>query len=54
MQDAVAHPIEPPQFMPDQYGGTWRYIGKDATVSLNENGQVTTAWANSRNGWRNP
>lgn len=54
MQDAVSNPIEPPQFMPDQYGGTWRYIGKDATVNLNENGQVTTAWANNRNGWRNP
>jgi hypothetical protein len=54
MQDAVNNPIEPPQFIPDQYGGTWRYIGKDATVNLNENGQVTTAWANNRNGWRNP
>lgn len=54
MQDAVNNPIEPPKFMPDQYGGTWRYIGKDAEVSLNENGQVTTAWAKNRNGWRNP
>jgi hypothetical protein len=54
MQDAVNNPIEPPQFIPDQYGGTWRYIGKDATVNLNENGQVTTAWANNRDGWRNP
>ncbi|MGC1151776.1 hypothetical protein, partial [Mycobacterium sp.] len=54
MQDAVRNPAEPPQFVPDQYGGTWRYDGKDATVCLNENGQVTTAWANNRNGWRNP
>jgi hypothetical protein len=54
MQDAVSNPTEPPQFVPDQYGGTWRYDGKDATVCLNENGQVTTAWANNSNGWRNP
>lgn len=54
MQDAVNNPIKPPQFMPDQYGGTWRYVGKDATVNLNESGKVTTAWANNRNGWRKP
>jgi hypothetical protein len=54
LQDAVSNPTKPPQFVPDQYGGTWRYDGKDATVCLNENGQVTTAWANNSNGWRNP
>jgi hypothetical protein len=54
MQDAVSNPTEPPQFVPDQHGGTWRYDGKDATVCLNENGQVTTAWASNSNGWRNP
>ncbi|QNI07528.1 hypothetical protein GAN17_15430 [Mycobacterium kubicae] len=54
LQDAVSNPIRPPQFIPDQYGGTWRYVGKDATVNLNQNGEVTTAWANNRNGWRKP
>ncbi len=54
MQDAVNNPIKPPQFVPDQFGGTWRYDGKDATVCLNEKGQVTTAWANNSSGWRNP
>jgi hypothetical protein len=54
MQDAVSNPTKPPLFVPDQYGGTWRYDGKDATVCLNESGQVTTAWANNSNGWRNP
>ncbi len=54
LQDAVSNPIKPPQFVPDQYGGTWRYDGKDATVCLNENGQLTTAWASNSNGWRNP
>lgn len=29
-------------------------VGKDATVVLNKDGQVVTAWANSRAGWRNP
>lgn len=54
LQDAVNNPIGPPKFKPDQYGGSYLYIGKDATVALNKDGQVTTAWANSRNGWRNP
>lgn len=54
LQDAVEHPIGPPQFVPDQYGGRYEYVGKDATVSLNKDGQVVTAWANSRSGWRNP
>ncbi|OBI48089.1 hypothetical protein A5707_18425 [Mycobacterium kyorinense] len=52
--DAVKHPIGPPQYAPDQYGGSYTYVGKDATVILNKDGQVITAWANSRNGWRNP
>jgi len=54
MQDAVSHPVAPPKFKPDQYGGTYQYVGKDATVNLNENGQVTTTWANNHDGWRNP
>jgi hypothetical protein len=54
LQDAVRSPVRPPKFVPDQYGGTWRYDGKDATVCLNENGQVTTAWPNGSSGWKNP
>jgi hypothetical protein len=54
LQDAVQNPIRPPQFVPDQYGGTYKYVGKDATVALNKDGQVTTAWANGHGGWRNP
>ncbi|WIM87459.1 hypothetical protein PT015_21885 [Candidatus Mycobacterium wuenschmannii] len=54
MQDAVRNPVRPPKFVPDEYGGTWRYDGKDATVCLNESGQVTTAWPNGSGGWRNP
>ncbi|WP_321537227.1 hypothetical protein [Mycobacterium canetti] len=55
MQDAVANPVGPPQFKVDELGrGAYVYVGKDATVVLNKDGQVVTAWANSRAGWRNP
>jgi hypothetical protein len=54
VQDAVEHPIEPPQYAPDQYGGSYTYVGKDATVILNKDGKVITAWANNQDGWRNP
>jgi hypothetical protein len=54
MQDAVEHPIGPPEYSPDQYGGNYTYVGKDATVILSKDGKVITAWANSRDGWRNP
>ncbi|MDT5233216.1 MAG: hypothetical protein QOI39_3716 [Mycobacterium sp.] len=54
LQDSVANPIGSPKFRPDQYGGTYTYVGTDATVVLNRDGQVVTAWANSRDGWRNP
>jgi hypothetical protein len=53
VQDAVEHPIEPPQYAPDQYGGSYTYVGKDATVILNKDGKVITAWANNQDGWRN-
>lgn len=43
------------QFKVDELGrGAYVYVGKDATVVLNKDGQVVTAWANSRAGWRNP
>lgn len=54
MQDAVKHPIGPPEYAPDQYGGNYTYVGKDATVILSQDGKVITAWANSRDGWRSP
>jgi hypothetical protein len=55
LQDAVAHPIGPPMFELDEKGrGAYAYVGKDATVILNKDGQMVTAWANNRNGWRHP
>jgi hypothetical protein len=54
LQDAVEDPIGPPEYAPDQYGGNYTYVGKDATVVLSKDGKVITAWANSRDGWRNP
>jgi hypothetical protein len=41
-------------FEPDQYGGSYKYFGEDAEVILNKDGQVITAWAKTRDGWRNP
>lgn len=52
-QDAFDNPVKPPEFRPDQYGGTYRFTGKDAVVNVNEQGQITTAWAKTSAGWRN-
>ena len=54
VNDAVANPTKPPRYVPDKYGGTYRYVGKDATVNLNKDGQVVTAWARNSSGWRTP
>lgn len=54
LQRAVDKPTQPPKFTPDNYGGTCRYVGEDAIVVLNKDGQVVTAWATSRGGWRTP
>jgi hypothetical protein len=54
VNDAVTNPTKPPKYVPDKYGGSYRYVGKDATVNLNKDGQVTTAWARNSSGWRNP
>jgi hypothetical protein len=54
LRDAVEHPIGPPEYASDQYGGNYTYVGRDATVILNKDGKVITAWANSQDGWRNP
>lgn len=47
----MENPLET-KFIPDNYGGTTRYIGKDATVDLNKNGEVVTTWANGNGGTR--
>lgn|GEM_PF-3114736 len=54
LQDAVKNPVGPPTYAPDQYGGNYTYVGKDATVILSKDGKVVTAWSSSRNGWRYP
>ena len=28
LQDAFEHPVKSPQYVPDQYGGTYKYVGK--------------------------
>jgi RHS repeat-associated protein len=48
MQDAVGRPLE----VIPQVGGKIKYVGENATVILNEDGEVVTAWANNRAGWR--
>jgi RHS repeat-associated protein len=48
LEDAVGNPEE---VIPRADGST-RYVGKDATVILNRDGEVITAWANNRSGWR--
>jgi hypothetical protein len=53
LQDAVQHPLSPPSYQIDQQGrGAYIYQGKDATVVLNKDGQVVTAWPNNHHGWR--
>lgn len=54
VNDAVQNPTKPPRYIPDKYGGTYRYVGKNATVNLNKDGQVVTAWARNSSGWRTP
>lgn len=50
IEDAVANPLKTVV----QPGGTVKYVGTDATVVLNSDGQVVTTWANSSAGVRNP
>lgn len=53
LQDAISHPTSPPSYQINEQGkGSYLYQGKDAAVVLNENGQVVTAWARGRQGWR--
>jgi RHS repeat-associated protein len=48
LQDAVSSPLE----VIPQADGAVKYVGQDATVVLNEDGEVITAWANNKAGWR--
>jgi hypothetical protein len=55
LQDAIANPTQTPIFELDEEGrGAYKYLGKDAAVVLNKDGQVVTAWPRNRNGWRHP
>jgi hypothetical protein len=53
LQDAVQHPLSPPSYQINEQGkGSYLYQGKDATVVLNKDGEVITAWPNNHHGWR--
>jgi hypothetical protein len=53
LQDAVRHPLSPPSYQINEQGkGSYLYQGKDATVVLNKDGEVITAWPNNHHGWR--
>jgi hypothetical protein len=49
--DAFKNPIKI-EYHPTQYGPTFRYIGKDATVNVNPQGNVTTLWARNSGGYK--
>ncbi len=48
MADAVTNPVE----VEEQTGGRTLYVGTNATVVLNSDGEVITTWANNSAGWR--
>jgi len=53
LQDAVRQPLSPPSYQINEQGkGSYLYQGKDATVVLNKDGEVITAWPNNHHGWR--
>jgi hypothetical protein len=52
MEDAVANPVKPPQYRPTD--NVYRYTGKDAIVSLNDQGEVVTSWPRNSRGYRYP
>lgn len=51
LRDAVLHPIRVVR-QSGQYGTTFRYEGRNATVVLNSQGKVVTCWPRNRAGWR--
>lgn len=52
MEDAVKNPESPPTYRAGNE--TYLYRGKDASVSLNDRGEVVTTWPRSSKGHRNP
>lgn len=51
MEDAVANPVKPVVLQPN---GTYKYVGENATVVLNQDGEIVTTWARNKTGWRRP
>ncbi|WP_269320452.1 hemagglutinin repeat-containing protein [Hylemonella gracilis] len=51
INDAFANPVGI-QYVPSKYGPTFRYIGQNATVVVNSEGNVVTNWATSSAGTR--
>jgi len=51
---AILDAIKNPGSMVKQADGAVKYVGKDATVILNQDGKVITTWANSATGVRAP
>jgi filamentous hemagglutinin len=37
------------QYVPSACGPTFKFVGQDATVVVNSEGKVVTAWANNSN-----
>jgi hypothetical protein len=50
--DALRGAIKNPLRISKQANGTFRLIGKNATVVINKGGKIVTAWARSSKGWR--
>ena len=49
LMDAFSNPVYI-QHVPSKYGPTFRYVGRDATVVLNPQGTVVTAWGTTVTG----
>jgi len=51
--EAIEEAVSNPEQVIPKPNGTKQYVGKDATVAVNEDGEVVTAWARNRAGIRN-
>ena len=49
---AILNAVSNPSQVIQQANGTFKYIGENAVVVLNEFGQVVTTWATSSSAWR--
>jgi filamentous hemagglutinin len=49
INDAFSNPVAI-QYVPSQYGPTFRYVGQNATVVVNPQGNVVTTWGTSAAG----